>query len=280
MRDDIMTNKYGTMLEDIYDHDYYNNVNNCECKCKFYNECKNNMPDGGFRSCKAKIGNNYGKNKNPKIMFIGKEGVSPSNGIDEPAKVSSVEATNHHYFRTIYTAILLLTGIDIKADNINKTFLSKEEYDNLRHDFCLTNYFKCVFKEEDQTSRSGIKTNHCMNNNCSEILINEIKALRPDIIIIQGKFSGSSFYGQDGLLSFCDCQKDKTFIKGKIKIELTQYQYKDSKDQFYVLWGYHPCAWGDLWKNTLDLYKQALSDIPNTKYSGKYGSNKPKATHN
>jgi hypothetical protein len=63
--------------------------------------------------------------------------------------------------------------------------MSFEKYENLRHCFAMTNYYKCVFTND--ITRSNKKTSDIMEKNCSEILIREISVLKPDIVIIQGK---------------------------------------------------------------------------------------------
>lgn len=240
-------------LNKMYDGFYSNNG-----ECKFFAECGKNMSEYGCRFCKIKVGKEYGNNSMPKLMFIGKEGVSNSDGIQNPAKVS--EVTNPHFLKTIYSTLLLMEGkdLDINKNTINAT------YDYISDYFCLTNYFKCAFTDSNE-NRHHLHTNINMSKNCNRILLEEIKILKPNVIVVQGKFSHSSFYNKNGLLKFCT--HIKQIYKSKdYNISLNQYIYNDNGEELYVLWGYHPCANGDLWSKSLNSYKEALKLIPNTNY--------------
>ena len=196
-------------------------------------------------------------------MFVGKEGANDQDGpftINEPGDLNDVRDNNIHYFGTIYTAAYLLSGEKPSCETINK--LSLMNYNKYRHNFCLTNYFKCAFKKEEQEGKyHDIGTNLQMKKNCAKILLKEINILKPDIIVFQGKFSHASFYNKkEGLASKYDYVEEEYFKNDELKCNISVSFYKRREDQsmFCVIWSYHPCAHGQKWFNTLNEFQKAL----------------------
>ena len=68
-----------------------------------------------------------------------------------------------------------------------------EKYTGLEEQYCLTNYFKCAFKENLKDVH-GLEITPPMKKYCHEYLVKEIALLNPDIVIIQGKFTNDHFY--------------------------------------------------------------------------------------
>lgn len=252
---------YREALLDVYKNHYTNGV------CPNIDSCSTNMPVCGHRYSVARLGCNYGNTEKPKVLFVGKEGTDSPGKIDpsfikEPASLSDdVRPDNWHYFGTIYTAAAFLSNYSTNdADQINKHALLP--FNDLRHDFCLTNYYKCAFKkEEDEEKYHDVGTNIQMRKNCVRILLDEIKALRPDIIVIQGKFCHSSFWDKKGLLSFASAEWNQKLIP-EYNISITKYK-RTNGSYFYVLWSYHPCAHGRRWFNTLPALNAAITYIKN-----------------
>ena len=234
--------------------------------CPHYQECSSDMPTCGHRFSVARIGKDYGKTGKPRILFVGKEGT------DKPGVVCRTELNepislrdpcfrkdNWHFIGTIYTAAMILFEKPcVDLNNIEALY----PFDELRHDFCLTNYFKCTFIKPENVGRyHDIQTNSAMKRNCANILIEEIKVLKPDIIIVQGKHCHSSFWGKKGLCSFSDYIPQEYKPDNNINISVTKYKRHDDGSVFYVLWGFHPCAHGRKWFNTLPVFNQAITYI-------------------
>lgn len=243
----------------------YNEIYSCDSKCSCFAKCSKGMPNGRrINCCKLKLGSKYGCDI-PKIMFVGKEGVNPDTEIKQPEKVSNVSNDNTHYFGTIHTLAYILKRIS-KDDFCNSSIINKSslsEFDDLSDKFCLTNYFKCAFRNEDDGNHD-VKTNTVMKKNCPIILTKEIEILKPNILIMQGKFSTAKFYGKRGtLLGICNYSKDEsetlnTICESKCNISIDKYIYNETKEPLYIIWSYHPCAHGSTWFNTLPEFQKSI----------------------
>ena len=257
---------YYTELEDMYGRVY-----ECDGKCACFSECSKKMKNGAkINCCKLKIGSDYGINI-PKIMFVGKEGVNQATTIENPAKVSEVKSNNTHYFGTIHTMVYILKYISpdefCDKDIINQSSLSK--FDKLCSKFCLTNYYKCAFRDR-LDGNHNVETNNTMKKNCPIVLTKEIEILKPTILIMQGKFSTAKFYGKKGtLLNICQpCSKETENFNSNLKnqkgsISVGKYIYNETKEPLYIIWGYHPCAHGNTWFNTLNKFQSAIDIVLN-----------------
>ncbi len=246
---------YRHRLDEVYQKYYGKAGCHCQDECHGAEEWSH-----GCRFYKAKLGAHYGEQYpgqvNPiRLMFVGKEstdeGCLLSSDIGETSSVLGVPNNNYHYFGTIYTAVRVLTS-DM-PDSPNRLDLQK--YNAIHHYFCLTNYFKCSFK--NTIRNSWVKANRAMKKNCPGVLLSEIDALRPNILIIQGKFTGSTFW--KGLEKKSMLMPQEVYESGK-GISATEYHYSDGTP-FYVIWSYHPCAPGRLWYHSLEYLEEAISCI-------------------
>lgn len=250
---------YQQALLNVYRSHYPNGI------CKNFEKCSKGMPLYGHRCSIALLGCAYGNNGNPKIMFVGKEGVSDCGGatassLYEPIAIENASPDNWHFICTIYTAALLLS----KTDQLSEEEISFDKmrlFSELRHDFCLTNYYKCAFKTAEQADKHhNVRTSKEMQKHCAKILIDEVQAIRPDIIVMQGKDYHSSFWNRNGLLSFSNvCWEIKP--EKSVNISVTKYVRSSDQSIFYVLWSYHPCAHGRRWFHTLHEFHQAIDYI-------------------
>lgn len=175
---------YINQLNEMYNEVYPNGVRLHYDKCK--NECKYLL---NFYRCR--VGKDYGKQK-IKILVVGKEPVFPkpytgekiTYRVEEPCTMKDA-GYNNHYLRTFYTVARLLMTNDEQPKSFYKNDMVAEKYENLRHCFAMTNYYKCVFT--DDPGRSDKKTTKAMEKNCFEVLLKEISVLKPDVVILQGK---------------------------------------------------------------------------------------------
>ena len=236
-------------------------------RCKHFAECsKDQNTCKGLFCNRAKLGTHYGNGEHLKVLVVGKEPVTENRGITKTASLE--EANNPHYRRTLYTLATIL-----KKEPASDCFEDLVIYDELLDYFCLTNYFKCSFTETEETAgvkrakkNSNVKTNSFMKNQCGNILLDEIKALKPDIVIMQGKSYSSSFwetlqnkeyYGKN-LLSEEHSKKCKGL--------LTKHQYNNGSP-LYIVWAYHPTARASFaWKrqlkhlsNTVQILQEVLT---------------------
>lgn len=249
---------YKEKLEEMYRKEY-----SCDGKCICFSKCSKDIPNGAEINCsRLKIGENYDNPEHPKIMFVGKEGVSKCYEIGAPAKVSEVH--NPHYVGTFHTLAYILDKINCK-DFVNESIINEEhlkQFDDLSSEFCLTNYFKCAFKKNLESSNHNVATNKEMEKYCPHILTNEINILRPDIIIVQGKFSTSDFWGNKNGTLETVCEHTETLYKSDdYNISVDKYHYLDNGKNLYIIWGYHPCAYGRIWFKSLDRFKEAINKV-------------------
>lgn len=151
-----------------------------EC-CQKGFECENPM-------CfyRLRVGAKYDEAK-IKILIVGQEDVKPADGsvknykVCEPATLKDA-GYNKHFLRTYYTVAQLLLENNIPIGYRKEDL---KDYEKLRHYFAQTNYYKCVFS--DTTKRTDKKHTKQMKKNCSQKLIEEIKLIKPDVVILQGK---------------------------------------------------------------------------------------------
>ena len=86
---------YQQALLNVYRSHYPNGI------CKNFENCSKGMPLYGHRCSIALLGCAYGNNGNPKIMFVGKEGVSDCGGatassLYEPIAIENASPDNWH----------------------------------------------------------------------------------------------------------------------------------------------------------------------------------------
>ena len=169
-------NQYEDNLKSVYDKHYRSG------ECINYRQCKKGLIDDGLLFNCAKLGAHYGDEPYRKVLVVGKEPVTENRKITQTASLE--EADNPHYRRTLYT---LATILKKEPDSDGRSDL--EQYKELLDYFCLTNYFKCSFTEvvkengeRKAKTNSNIKTSKAMCDNCWRILIDEINALKPEIV--------------------------------------------------------------------------------------------------
>jgi len=230
----VAINQYEDKLKSVYDKHY------CSGECVNYPQCKKGLIDDGVLFNCAKLGKHYGDEPYRKVLVVGKEPVTENRRITQTASLE--EADNPHYRRTLYTLATILEK-EPDSDAINNL----EQYEKLLDYFCLTNYFKCSFTEtvkengkKKAKKNSGIETSKTMKKECWNILMDEIDALEPDIIIIQGTSYSNAFwrkieehYGKNSL------QKRK-YKKGYE--QLTKHDNGPNGGCLYIVWAYHPTA--------------------------------------
>lgn len=227
-------NQYVEQLKGVYAK-YY-----CSGECVNYPQCKKGLVDDGLLFNCAKLGAHYAESSNPRVLVIGKEPVTENREITQTASLE--KANNDHYRRTLYTLATILIE-QPKSDAL----ADLEDYKDLLSYFCLTNYFKCSFTEtktekdeKKATKRSGIKVSKEMKKECWNILMDEINALKPEIIIIQGTSYSNAFwrkieerYGKNTL-------RKQEYKRGYE--QLTKHNNGPDGSPLYIVWAYHPTA--------------------------------------
>lgn len=248
-------NQYEDKLKSVYDKHY------CSGECIYYRQCKKGLVDDGLLFNCAKLGAHYGDGAYRKVLIVGKEPVTQNRAITQTAPLD--KDSNDHYRRTLYTLATILKE-EPKTDSYNDL----EDYKELLGHFCLTNYFKCSFtetetkgKEKTAAKRSGVKASKAMCENCWEILMDEIKALKPEIVVIQGSSYAGAFWKE-----IC---KEKFFGENQLSgdgykydyEELTKHKYENG-DPLYIVWAYHPTARGKyLWNKRLSNLRRILKKL-------------------
>lgn len=248
-------------------NEFYNNKIYDNGICPHLRTCNAKELKYGHICYKAKIGKDY-NNSHPKVLFVGKESPGESASVKYPEKIENVRKNNRHYLGLYYTAVLLFTD-KIPKDTKQDTL---KEFSGLEEKYCLTNYFKCAFKEENNSENiHGVKTNSEMKKHCPELLVKEIEYLKPDLVIIQGKFTGKFFWDdKTGALYRITTEGRMIYSKKDSGITLYRYEYKDTKKPLFILWGYHPAS-SDFYKkgdiNNLEILNEAINKFKKEFYS-------------
>ena len=127
-------------------------------------------------------------------------------------------------------------------------------YDSIQQFFVLTNYFKCSFK--NTMNNHHIPVSKAMKEKCPVILLDEIVCLRPDVVVVQGKFTNATFWNGLKGLNKHGCEDSFTCEKTSV----TKYCYTDGAP-FFVIWSYHPCAPGRKWYKNLDCLEKSIEFV-------------------
>lgn len=228
--------KYEDELWKMYESTYGSNCN--------YESCSRGMcksPQNIKFDYATKIGEHYGVDGAHKVLVVGKESITAHATTEKPVD-NIYDAPNSHYRGTLYTLALLLTETFPRSTAIQDL----KDYNYLLKQFCLTNYFKCAFPKDD--SVRNISVNKSMKHSCYKLLMREIEILKPDIVIVQGKFTSGPFWNaiEEGG-SECIYGADSP---------VSLYQYSVNGHSFCVLWGYHPAS--SEWHIHLHELKKAI----------------------
>lgn len=240
-----------------YNELYFNKIYD-NGTCPHLKECNRKNYKYGHTCYRAKIGKEY-ENAETKIMFVGKEDVNGCAVVESPQSICDTRNNNKHYLGLYYTAVMLLNG-KVPSDLKKETL---EQYSGLEEQYCLTNYFKCAFKEHKEDVH-GLKITPSMKKYCHAYLVKEIALLNPDIVIIQGKIWNKLFCNKL-IDSF---GKPETLVENKNGIWLEKY-YHYNKKSLYVVWSYHPAGSKFYNNETMKSFQTALSKIPGTAFYNK-----------
>ncbi len=181
-----LTELENSLFETVYKK-YYTGEHG---ECRYYGICKkclkNKQPK--HQCDRVRIGENYGKNKLPKILFVGIEGfcdyVNEYNVVNAFSRPSST-ANNAHYNGLLYIMQYLLSSYG-KCPKPKKVEINNHDQFNLTDKFALTNLYRCAFVSKDSLNETrGLSHTAGMKEHCPEILLDEINCLCPDIIVIQ-----------------------------------------------------------------------------------------------
>lgn len=89
-----------------------------------------------------------------------------------------------------------------------------------------------------------------MKNSCYRLLLQEIDILKPDIVIIQGKFSGEAFQNELKNEEHRHiCEKNSQSLGHCVL----------NGHSFYILWGYHPTC--SHWSKHRAELKELISEF-------------------
>ena len=241
----------------MINHSFYNqlltkNLYKNENKCPYYDECSNSMScKNKLKFYRTRIGPNY-DNEPIKIMVVGQEDVGGAKEYTccEPCTMEEA-GYNPHYLRTFYSVAQILLNDNDVPEGFSKKHMSQSKFEDLRHSFALTNYYKCVFS--DNANNSNISHSKIMERNCSENLIKEIEILEPDILIMQGK-RHKTFWNNINYEEVPNTQK--TICINNKNYEIGLYKTTINGKTTYIVDSYHPTSRG-IWKNK-DMLKHFI----------------------
>lgn len=234
--------QYINELDAVYKKHYCN-----ENKCSCYSECSNGMPNPKIEcDYSTRVGVNYA-DCSPKVMMIGQESLNPHYEHNIPTE-SLEEDSNNHYRKTLFTLAKIISGEEPDGYSINDL----KKYNELLTKFCLTNYFKCAFTN-DKSKAHGLKHNKAMKKNCCQLLLEEINVLEPDLLVVQGKFTTKDFWNKLEKNGY-----ELIWANNNKNISLYKYEYNGKP--LYVLYSYHPSAYGK-WYETKDDLMCAIDEF-------------------
>ena len=225
---------------DLLTKKLYNDNN----KCPYYDECSNSMScKNKLKFYRTRIGLNY-DNAPIKILVVGQEDVGEGKQYSccEPCTMEDA-GYNPHYLRTFYTVAQILLESKDLPESFSKKDMSQSKFEDLRHSFALTNYYKCAFSNNNN---SKVKHSPTMEKNCSKHLLQEIEILKPDIVIIQGR-DHENFWNQ---INYSEVVKITMKIPTKSQegtFEIGLYKATIKNNTFLVIDSYHPTSW--VWTN-------------------------------
>lgn len=81
---------------------------------------------------------------------------------------------NLHYLRIFYTVAQILLDSKDLPKGFSKEYMNQSIFEDLRHSFALTNYYKCVFSDDNknsgvkhsETMEKIVQKNCCLKLNC------------------------------------------------------------------------------------------------------------------
>ena len=227
-----------------------------DSKCPHFEECSNSIkPNNKLEFYRTRIGSKYDEEQ-IKILVVGQEDVGKGKEYTccEPCTMEEA-GYNPHYLKTFYSVAHILLDEKELPKSYNKYDMSQSKYEDLRHSFSLTNYYKCVFS--DNTNNSGVKHSKVMEKYCCEHLIKEIEMLKPDILIFQGK-GHPTFWKQ---IKYNECKElvKEIYINNKrYRYKLGLYETKINDKKTYIIDSYHPTARGNIWNKTSEYLLELL----------------------
>lgn len=234
----------------MINHSFYNqlltkNLYKNENKCPYYDECSNSMScKNKLKFYRTRIGSNY-DNEPIKIMVVGQEDVGGAKEYTccEPCTMEEA-GYNPHYLRTFYSVAQILLNDNDSPEGFSKKHMSQSKFEDLRHSFALTNYYKCVFSDDNKNS--GVKHSKIMEKYCSKNLLCEIDMLKPDIVIVQGK-DHENFWNHINYSTVLTITINiPTKNKENNTFEIGLYKATINNNTFFVIDSYHPSHW--VWK--------------------------------
>lgn len=219
---------------------YYNEVgiSSLDFHCKHYEECKAGAEK--FTEAKAAlVGEEYQSHNLPRLLFISLDSGSGDRsaeyrtvyGVRKRYESGPLGDRHKHWYRTHELACEIL-----KAFDSNMTIDSAKGY------FAHTNSAKCCMNKLGR--RQADKT---LFTNCKEYIPDEIRILKPDIVITQGKAASESIkgvYPELELDNFISTRKWKRSLYREVAVISINYAP--------VLWihTYHPSCYGRFNKHT------------------------------
>lgn len=164
-------------------------------ECKYFSVCKkrlrNKIPK--HKCDRVRIGKNYGQPGIPKIMCLGIEGICKNEQLNERQVLQdflppSKDASNPHYNGVIYVLKYILSHYlkDCQKPDPKICKNDGNKNSNITDLFVLSNFYKCAFVPADDPEKTtALSHTKGMRMHCQEILMEEIRIIKPDVLIVQ-----------------------------------------------------------------------------------------------
>ena len=235
----MITSEIVSRLNNMYNSAFYFQEGGF---CRYYSECRPDNIDMKFCSDRCKVGNKYGTDGIPRIVFIGLEGkhdeikVIQQISLNDRESMPSKSAYNPHYKGVRYVLSYLISGIlsKEKPQRTIKAELNKEEYISHLDYYCLCNLYKCAFGSSNASS--GLTHTDNMQKHCQEILLKEIEILNPEIIVVQVIDNLPN-----GFIQKIHCSDDNCIINYRDKTKA--YKYEINNQPRFCVFTYHGNAY-------------------------------------
>ena len=237
---------------------------------KYFDECKktNRCPqifdedfvDKQLFNYAASLNEGYGdSDSSKKLLVVGLE--IAGNRKAQIDKIEIIEKTdpNKHWFWTMLTAIKFYYDInneemkELELKGNNEYGKMKEMYNDIvrnKYNFAFTDYLKCGLSNDKNRKQKNVKRFTCMWENCANLLLEEIKILKPDLIILQNIDIFDYLIRISSLnIKIINNQPiyEKDLFKDKgnnIEMKLWKCELHDEKEkitkQFYIIESYFP----------------------------------------
>ena len=198
-------------LESLYINEFYT----CENKCIHYAECLDKTKEKAKGKTlveqynsdyTARVGQNFPliiNGREIRVVIVGKEGTKGEQQLRLPTRLivwKDEKRVNRHYQET-YKILCEMLNYNWKYDEKCEKGKTKDnvkycyKQDAVLTVYTLTNLYRCAFKDKEKINKNTTLDNPSeQTKNCLEILRQELKILKPAILVLQNNVRATDIY--------------------------------------------------------------------------------------